>query len=100
MDRFFRGLFGGDLFGPETLRLMLEMDSQIFGSRYGLGLLEMVNPSSPDDLLYGFGGDGVSYKTAAFHDPAKGRTVVVFTTHGEQLDLLWQAIEWTNEQAS
>ena len=97
MDSFYRGLFSEGLFGAEILKQMLEMDSQVFGFRLGLGILEMVNDSYPDDLLYGFGGDGGSFKTAAFHDPAKSRTVVVFTAVGDQVSLLWEAIDWANQ---
>ncbi|MGI9584962.1 MAG: serine hydrolase domain-containing protein [Acidimicrobiia bacterium] len=98
MDRFYRGLFGNEVVADQTLETMLEMSSGIFGFRYGLGLLEMVNDSYPDDVLYGFGGDGLFYKTAAFYDPAKDRTVAVFTSIGEQQSLLWQAIGWANSQ--
>ncbi len=100
MDSFYRGLFGEELFSSETLEMMLEMDSTAFGFPYGLGILEMSNQSHPDDLLYGFGGDGGRYKTAAFHDPTKRRTVVVFTTFGSQQTLLWEAIDWANQQNS
>lgn len=99
MDRFYRGLFGGELMGSETLESMLEMDSELFGFRYGLGLLEMVRPSASDDVLYGFGGSGnMAYATAAFYDPTRDRTVTVFTTRGDQVSLLWEAIVWANEQ--
>lgn len=98
MDRFLRGLFGGELLGSETLDMMLEMDSELFGYRYGLGLLEMVRASASDDVLYGFGGDGLRFKTAAFYDPTRERTVAVFTTRSDQVPLLWDAIVWANEQ--
>jgi CubicO group peptidase (beta-lactamase class C family) len=100
MDSFYRGLFGEELFSSQTLQQMLNVDSQVFGFRYGIGILEMVNDSYPDDLLYGFGGDGASYKTAAFHDPTKSRTVVVFTAVGSQQTLLWEAIDWANQQTN
>jgi hypothetical protein len=98
MDLFYRGLFGEAVITNETLNTMLDMDSGVFGFRYGLGLLEMVNESYPTDLRYGFGGDGLFYRTAAFHDPDKDRTVAVFTSIGDQQPLLWRAIEWANKQ--
>jgi D-alanyl-D-alanine carboxypeptidase len=98
MDLFYRGLFSEAVITDETLSEMLDMNSGVFGFRYGLGLLEMVNEAYPDDLLYGFGGDGLFYRTAAFHDPNKERTVVVFTSIGDQQELLWRAIGWANSQ--
>lgn len=94
MDAFYRGLFGERLLSRSALDQMLTMDSELFEYRFGLGLLEMVDASSPDDVMYGFGGSGETYGTRAFHDPATGRTIVVFTT-GD--DLLWEVVEWANQ---
>jgi D-alanyl-D-alanine carboxypeptidase len=98
MDAFYRGLFGGALLEDETLDDMLEMDNQLFGLGYGLGVGEMVDDAFPGDRLYGFGGEGGFYGTFAFHDPTKKRTVAVFTTFGSQITLFWQAVEWANQQ--
>ena len=98
MDSFYRGLFGEDLISDETLQSMLEMDSQLFGLRYGLGIMELFYEARPDDLLYGFGGDAGWYQSAAFYDPLKGRTVVVFTTYGGEYGLLFEAIDWADQQ--
>jgi D-alanyl-D-alanine carboxypeptidase len=100
MDSFYRGLFGEDLISDETLQSMIQMDSQVFGLRYGLGIMELVDESRPDDLLYGHGGDAGWYQTAAFHDPVKGRSVVVFTTYGNEYSLLFEAIDWANQQTN
>jgi len=98
MDSFYSGLFGGVLITDETLQSMIQMDSQVFGLGYGLGIMELADESRPDDVLYGHSGDAGWYQTAAFHDPVKGRSVVVFTTFGNEYSLLFETIDWANQQ--
>lgn len=98
MDRFYRGLLSGELISEHSLSEVLTMESELFGFRYGLGILEMTNEAWPDDVLYGFGGSTMTYSTAAFHDPTKNRTVAVFTTRGDQETLLWEVIAWANSR--
>lgn len=98
MDAFFRALFASEIVSDEALADMLDLNQEVFGYRFGLGLIEMIHEDHPDDVLYGFGGSGDTYGTAAFHDPSTNRTVVVYTVGGDQIDIMWDAIDAVDDQ--
>ncbi len=98
IDAFYRGLFNGDILEADTLAAMLQMNGELFGDGYGLGIGQISNDAFPDERLYGFGGDGGSYGTMAFHDPSKQRTVAMFFTHGDRIDMFWDLVAWANDQ--
>jgi D-alanyl-D-alanine carboxypeptidase len=100
IDAFYRGLFNGDILEADTLAAMLQMDGELFGDGYGLGILQITNDAFPDERLYGFGGDGGFYGTMAFYDPGKQRTVAMFSTHGDQVNIFWDLVAWANDQNS
>jgi len=100
LDAFYSGLFSGALVEDETLSDMLVMNGQLFGDGYGLGIGEITNDEFPDDRLYGFGGNGGFFGTMGFHDPDKQRTVALFSTFGNQLNLFWDLVAWGNQQNS
>ena len=98
MGAFYRGLFGGALLEDETLDAMLDMDTLVFGLGYGLGIGDLTDEAFPDNNFYGFGGDGGFYGTMAFHDPEKKRTVAMFFTQGDRMNILWDLVAWANQQ--
>ncbi len=100
IDAFYRGLFNGDILGAETLAAMLEMNGELFGDGYGLGIGQITNDAFPDENLYGFGGEGGFYGTMAFYDPGKQRTVAMFFTQGNRLNIFWDLVAWANDQNS
>ena len=100
IDAFYRGLFNGDILEADTLAAMLQMDGELFGDGYGLGIGEITSEAFPDERLYGFGGDGGFYGTMAFHDPDKQRTVAMFFTQGNRMNIFWDLVAWANDQDS
>lgn len=100
IDAFYRGLFSGAILEADTLAAMLEMDGELFGDGYGLGIGQITNVAFPDDRLYGFGGEGGFFGTMAFHDPDKQRTVAMFFTQGDRMNIFWDLVAWANNQNS
>ncbi len=100
IDAFYRGLFNGDILEAGTLAAMLEMDGELFGDGYGLGIGQITNDAFPDERLYGFGGEGGFFGTMAFHDPGKQRTVAMFFTQGDRMNIFWDLVAWANNQNS
>jgi D-alanyl-D-alanine carboxypeptidase len=100
VDAFYRGLFNGAILEADTLAAMLEMNGELFGDGYGLGIGEITNDAFPDERLYGFGGEGGFFGTMAFHDPDKKRTVAMFFTQGHRLNMFWDLVAWANNQNS
>lgn len=100
IDAFYRGLFNGDILEAATLAEMLQMNGELFGDGYGLGIGQITNDAFPDERLFGFGGEGGSYGTMAFHDPDKQRTVAMFFTQGDRMNMFWDLVAWANNQTS
>ncbi len=100
IDAFYRGLFNGDILEADTLAAMLQMNGELFEEGYGLGIGQISDDAFPDERLYGFGGDGGSYGTMAFYDPGKQRTIAMFFTHGDRMNIFWDLVAWANDQNS
>ena len=99
IDAFYRGLFNGAIIEAGTLAAMLEMNGELFGDGYGLGIGQITNDAFPDERLYGFGGDGGFFGTMAFHDPDKQRTVAMFFTQGDRMNIFWDLVAWANQNS-
>jgi D-alanyl-D-alanine carboxypeptidase len=97
LERFIVALFNGDLLSAESLAIMIDTQSEVFGIPYGLGIGQIESPDETDRSLFGHWGTTDSFEAGVFHDPDSHTTIVLILSGGNYLASLGEVAKWADE---
>lgn len=94
LERFIVGLFSGNLLSAESLDTMLDMQSEVAGIPYGLGVGQIESTDGTDRSLFGHWGTTNVFEAGVVYDLESHATIVLILAGGSYTETLWQIADW------
>ena len=92
LERFAVGLFDGSLLTQSSLNDMLERQSEVYGTPYGLGN-GRIDQADTGRSLYGHWGT-TDFEAGVMHDLETGTTIAVIVSASGFRKTVWQVADW------